>query len=156
MDEINAVVVIHPKNFLSFINIIRVRISMDSKKILIIDDNPNVCETMLLLLESIGMQAYAATNATDGVCKAFEIEPDLILLDILMSDYSGWTVLDQIRSDPHMCHTPVAVFSALMDSAAHVRESEQQVDGYLPKPFRMQELRELIYKTTRDSATSLS
>ncbi|MFW6254059.1 MAG: response regulator [Chitinivibrionales bacterium] len=129
---------------------------MVSKKILVIDDNPKVCETMLVLLESIGMKAFAATSSLEGITKAYDIEPDLILLDILLPDFSGWAVLDQLRADPIMSHTPVAVFSALVDSAAHLREGQQLIDGYLPKPFKMHELRGLITRTTTRSPRGTS
>ncbi len=121
---------------------------MISRRILVIDDNPGVRETMRLLLNGIGMKAYIASNGIDGLALAYEEEPDLILLDILLPDFSGWAVLDQLRIDRRMAHIPVAIFSALVDSEAHYRDCLSKVDGYLSKPFTMQELRELIIRTT--------
>ncbi|MFP4418383.1 MAG: response regulator [Chitinivibrionales bacterium] len=121
---------------------------MVSKRILVIDDNPKICETMLILLKSIGMNASAATTGTDGLRKAFQEKPDLILLDVLLPDVSGRTVLEQIRTNPRTCNTSVAIFSSQVDSAVHLRERAMDVDGYLGKPFKMDELHTLIDKLT--------
>ena len=70
-----------------------------AKIVLVIDDDPDVCETLSLRLETFGYQMVSAANGTIGIAKAEEIKPDLIFLDYTMPGESGFEVLKKLKSE---------------------------------------------------------
>ena len=117
------------------------------KKILIIDDESLIRRTTAMLLEKVGMQAVLATGGQEGISLARSEKPDLILLDILMPDVSGWDVLDRLRSDQVLRQIPVVLFTAVDHAGTDRRAEESGVSATLRKPFHLQQLLSVINKS---------
>ena len=106
-------------------------------KLLIIDDDPNICEMLKLYFEN---ESYKVKTANDGVegLNYFKIfEPDLVLLDIMMPKKDGWQVCREIRE---ISGKPVIMITAKGDVFDKVLGLELGADDFIVKPFDMKEL----------------
>jgi len=118
---------------------------MANEKILVVDDDPDLVEVIRLTLEADGYQVFSATSGTEGLKRVKEIEPDLIILDVMM-DYTteGFQVSLQLRSpDPQSEYAPYSKIPILMLTALHSTTSLRfgpdeeylPVDDFVEKPL---------------------
>jgi pilus assembly protein CpaE len=111
-----------------------------SEKILIIDDDLDTLRLVGLMLQRQGYQISAATNGQQGLDKAFEEDPDLILLDVMMPDMDGYEVTRRLRQNPSTMETPVLMFTAKTQLDDKVMGFEVGANDYLTKPTHPAEL----------------
>ncbi|MFZ5818508.1 MAG: response regulator [Chloroflexota bacterium] len=111
-----------------------------TEKILIIDDDLDTLRLVGLMLQRQGYQIMAATNGKQGLSKAFEDRPDLILLDIMMPEMDGYEVARRLRSNPLTERTPILMFTAKTQLDDKVAGFEVGADDYLTKPTHPSEL----------------
>ncbi len=111
-----------------------------SEKILIIDDDLDTLRLVGLMLQRQGYQISAATNGQQGLDKAFEEDPDLILLDIMMPDMDGYEVTRRLRKNPSTMETPILMFTAKTQLDDKVIGIEVGANDYLTKPTHPSEL----------------
>src|SRR6188474_3654487 len=111
-----------------------------SEKILIIDDDLDTLRLVGLMLQRQGYQISAATNCQQGLDKAFEEDPDLILLDIMMPDMDGYEVTRRLRRNPSTMETPILMFTAKTQLDDKVIGFEVGANDYLTKPTHPSEL----------------
>jgi signal transduction histidine kinase/CheY-like chemotaxis protein len=83
--------------------------------LLIVDDSPEVIEIMRTELVDAGFRIHVALGGAEGLKKAAEVNPDAILLDIIMPEMDGWAVLKELRRDPKLSAIPVVITSMLND-----------------------------------------
>ena len=109
---------------------------MDTK-LLIVDDDPNICDMLKLYFENEGYKVKTANDGVEGV-QCFKIyEPDLVLLDIMMPKKDGWQVCREIRE---ISPKPVIMITAKGDVFDKVLGLELGADDFIVKPFDMKEL----------------
>lgn len=111
-----------------------------SEKILIIDDDLDTLRLVGLMLQRQGYQISAATNGQQGLEKAFEEDPDLILLDVMMPDMDGYEVTRRLRQNPSTLETPILMFTAKTQLDDKVVGYEVGANDYLTKPTHPSEL----------------
>lgn len=111
-----------------------------SEKILIIDDDLDTLRLVGLMLQRQGYQISAATNGQQGLDKAFEEDPDLILLDVMMPDMDGYEVTRRLRQNPSTIETPILMFTAKIQLDDKVMGFEVGANDYLTKPTHPAEL----------------
>lgn len=111
-----------------------------SEKILIIDDDLDTLRLVGLMLQRQGYQISAATNGQQGLDKAFEEDPDLILLDIMMPDMDGYEVTRRLRRNPSTMQTPILMFTAKTQLEDKIIGFEVGANDYLTKPTHPTEL----------------
>ncbi len=111
-----------------------------SEKILIIDDDLDTLRLVGLMLQRQGYQISAATNGQQGLDKAFEEDPDLILLDVMMPDMDGYEVTRCLRQNPSTLETPILMFTAKTQLDDKVVGFEVGANDYLTKPTHPSEL----------------
>ena len=111
-----------------------------SEKILIIDDDLDTLRLVGLMLQRQGYQISAATNGQQGLDKAFEEDPDLILLDVMMPDMDGYEVTRRLRRNPSTMETPILMFTAKTQLDDKVIGFEVGANDYLTKPTHPSEL----------------
>ena len=111
-----------------------------NEKILIIDDDLDTLRLVGLMLQRQGYQISAATNGQQGLDKAFEETPDLILLDVMMPDMDGYEVTRRLRRNPATIETPVLMFTAKSQLDDKVIGFEVGASDYLTKPTHPSEL----------------
>ncbi|MBI5842046.1 MAG: response regulator [Chloroflexi bacterium] len=111
-----------------------------AEKILIIDDDLDTLRLVGLMLQRQGYQISAATNGEQGLTKALEERPDLILLDVMMPDMDGYEVTRRLRKNPATVSTPILMFTAKTQLDDKVTGFEVGADDYLTKPTHPTEL----------------
>lgn len=107
------------------------------ERILVVDDEPSVCELVHELLEEAGYEVVSARDGRDAVRSFFQWRPELVVLDISMPGMDGWNVLDRIRE---VSEAPVIIMSALDRENDAVRGLRNGADDYIVKPARTAEL----------------
>lgn len=118
--------------------------------ILIIDDEPMICSFVVRALAADGYAVDCATNGADGLQRIARSEPDLVILDVVMPDMDGRTVLQRLLADhPDQA---ILVLSCLADVASKVEFLELGAQDYLTKPFSLAELLARIKVRLRDEA----
>jgi DNA-binding response OmpR family regulator len=106
-------------------------------KLLVIDDDANICEMLRLYFENEGYQVKTAYDGAQGVLAFKNYEQDLVLLDIMMPKKDGWQVCREIRE---MSSKPVIMITAKGDVFDKVLGLELGADDFVVKPFDMKEL----------------
>ena len=109
---------------------------MDTK-LLIIDDDPNICEMLRLYFENEGYKVKTAYDGMEGLSYFKVFEPDLVLLDIMMPRKDGWQVCREIRE---ISAKPVIMITAKGEVFDKVLGLELGADDFIVKPFDMKEL----------------
>ena len=109
-------------------------------KILIVDDDLQTLKLIGLMLERRGYEITAARDGRQALHKARTETPDLIILDMMMPDMTGYEVCQQLRSQPATRHLPVLMFTAKADVDTRVQGFEAGADDYLTKPIHPNEL----------------
>ncbi len=112
-----------------------------SEKIVIIDDDLDTLRLVGLMLQKQGYQIAAANNGAQGLLKAAEEDPDLILLDVMMPDMDGYEVARRLRDNPETANIPILMFTAKSQLDDKVTGFEAGVDDYLTKPTHPTELK---------------
>jgi CheY-like chemotaxis protein/MinD-like ATPase involved in chromosome partitioning or flagellar assembly len=115
-----------------------------SEKILIIDDDLDTLRLVGLMLQRQGYQISAATNGQQGLEKAFEEDPNLILLDVMMPDMDGYEVTRRLRQNPSTAETPILMFTAKTQLDDKVIGFEVGANDYLTKPTHPSELQSRV------------
>ncbi|MBN1935945.1 MAG: response regulator [Anaerolineae bacterium] len=119
----------------------------DQKKILCIEDEPEMIELVRLILERKGFAFRGADGGQKGLNLIRENKPDLVLLDLMMPEMDGWEVYRQLKADADLKDIPVIVVTAKAQSIDKVLGLHiAHVDAYITKPFGPQELLDSIYK----------
>lgn len=126
---------------------------MESKpKILIVDDEENICELVRLYIENEGFDAIIANDGQEAVAKFNKEKPDLILLDIMLPIKDGWQVCREIRAQSKV---PIIMLTAKGETFDKVLGLELGADDYVVKPFEPKELIARIRAVLRRSADSV-
>ncbi len=110
---------------------------MIDTKILVVDDDPNICELLRLYFENENYQVKTAQDGAEGVNSFKVFEPDLVLLDVMLPKKDGWQVLREIRE---MSSKPVIMITAKGEVFDKVLGLELGADDFVVKPFDMKEL----------------
>jgi two-component system alkaline phosphatase synthesis response regulator PhoP len=106
----------------------------ETKKILIVDDEPDILEIITYNLQINGYDVQTAKDGDQGLQKAKEFKPDLIILDIMMPKKNGIEVCKILRSKPEYDDTLIIFLTALNDELSHVKGLEFGADDYISKP----------------------
>jgi len=104
-------------------------------RILIVDDNPTNLEVLQVRLQAQGYELVTAVDGMDALAKVRELEPDLVLLDVMMPKLDGISVVKQLKQDSTFRFTPVILVTAKADTRDVVAGLEAGGDDYLTKPF---------------------
>jgi len=121
-----------------------------AKKILVVDDEPDVLKILLLRLNKTGYETIGARDGREALEMARQIIPDLIILDFHMPDMNGDEVARILKEDKDLKHIPILLISATVTSVAQ-RAEECGADGYIAKPFQPKELISAVKKMLEQS-----
>jgi CheY-like chemotaxis protein len=108
-----------------------------AKSILVADDDPDILSIVAMSLETQGYTVLRAANGREAVTQAHENMPDLILLDMMMPELSGYEVVGELKADEMTRGIPVVGLSAKAMSTDMERATDAGIDGYITKPFRI-------------------
>ncbi len=126
---------------------------MDREKILIVDDDRNICELLRLYLEKEGYETYLAHDGESAIAMHDEMEVDLVLLDVMMPRVDGWEACRRIRAKKE---TPIIMLTAKGETFDKVLGLELGADDYIVKPFDTKEvvarIKAVLRRTGRTTA----
>lgn len=124
---------------------------MAQYKILVVDDDKNICELLRLYLEKEGYNVVLAFDGKEGLDKFSSQSPDLILLDVMMPNMDGWQVCREIRK---ASSCPIIMLTAKGETIDKVLGLELGADDYVVKPFDAKEIVARIKAILRRSTVS--
>jgi two-component system phosphate regulon response regulator PhoB len=110
------------------------------KRILVVDDEPDVTELVSYKLKREGYEVAVTNNPLEIMGRASEFNPDLFVLDIMMPELDGLMICRMIRADPRLSAVPIIFLTARSEVEDRIRGLECGADDYLPKPFDTKEL----------------
>jgi two-component system phosphate regulon response regulator PhoB len=108
--------------------------------ILVIDDEPDLCELIEFQLQKEGFQTSALSNPLEAIGFARDFEPDLIILDVMMPELDGLRLCSMLKVDTQLKDVPILFLTARSDTDERVKGFERGADDYLTKPFDNREL----------------
>jgi CheY-like chemotaxis protein len=108
--------------------------------ILVVDDNAANVELVLAYLESLNSTIHTAADGVEALAKVAKVNPDLILLDIMMPKMSGFEVCRRLKADPKTRDIPIIMVTALNELGDIERGVESGTDDFLSKPINKLEL----------------
>ena len=120
---------------------------MNGKKILIVDDEPDMIELIKMRLVANGYKVVDAKDGLEGLEKASKEEPDLILLDIKMAQMDGYSMLRGLRQDEKMKSIPVIILTSY-EKMKDIFEMEG-ISDYIMKPFDNQDFLSRVAKALK-------
>jgi len=120
-------------------------------RILVIDDDPDFVEATRLVLEGGGYEVFSAFEGTDGLRKAKESKPQLIILDVIMPGKDGFMVAQQLKKDPELGKIPVLMLTSFAEkgagsSIAFTGGLSLETEDYIDKPVSPEELLRRVQK----------
>jgi len=127
---------------------------MDKLKVLVVDDEPNIRDLLSASLRFAGHQVATAANGTDAIKMITETSPDIVLLDVMLPDISGFGVTKKIRGMG--IETPILFLTARDDTEDKVAGLTVGGDDYVTKPFSLDEIMArvsaIMRRTGKDSS----
>jgi DNA-binding response OmpR family regulator len=102
-----------------------------SIKVLSIDDDPSMTELLILLLRTRGLEVITANSGEEGIQKVRELNPDVVVLDLMMAEVDGWKVCSTVRK---FSKVPILILSALDTPGMVASALDAGADDYLIKP----------------------
>ena len=114
-------------------------------RILVVDDDIDFVESTKIVLESKPYEVIVAYGGAEGLRKAREQNPDLILLDIIMPGKDGFTVAEQLKKDPELSRIPIIMLTSFSTKRGEtsipvIRGYELEAEDYIDKPVTPDEL----------------
>lgn len=121
------------------------------KKVLIVDDDTNICELLRLYIDKDGFDVAIANTGTQAI-KLFELEkPDLVMLDIMLPELDGWQVCREIRKTSQV---PIIMLTAKGEVFDKILGLELGADDYVVKPFEAKEVVARIHAVLRRTSSA--
>lgn len=106
-------------------------------KLLLIEDDPYICQLIMLYAENDGYEVVAANDGMEGLQCFYDVNPDLIVLDLMLPEVDGWEICRRIRSEKQ---TPIIMLTGKAESYDKIKGLELGADDYIVKPFEPKEL----------------
>ncbi len=109
-------------------------------RVLVVDDEPDIVRLLTFALQADGYQVISAKNGSDGLERARQEQPDVVILDVMMPGMDGFEVCNELRSKPETASLPIIMLSALGQVSDRVKGLRAGADDYVPKPVNLDEL----------------
>ena len=116
------------------------------KKILIVDDEQDIVESLKFVLESSDYSCYTAFNGEDGLKLAKELIPDLIILDVMMPKINGYKISRLLKYDSKYKNIPILMITARSQEEDKLIGEETGADEYITKPFDLDNVLKTVDK----------
>ncbi len=119
---------------------------MDTKRVLVVDDEPDIVEFIRFNLELENIECIEANDGEEALSKAREQNPDLIILDIMLPKINGYKIARLLKFDESYKHIPVIMLTARSQKTDIKLGEETGADEYVTKPFDVNMLVALVKK----------
>lgn len=124
------------------------------KEILLIEDDASLADLIRLRLSSVGFEVQVAGEGQPGLQRAAEHRPDLVILDLMLPDMSGYDVCRELRRMYHRWQLPILMLTALGRPVDELRGFAHGADAYLTKPYEPDELLSTIATLLSETPTA--
>ena len=124
---------------------------MSQKRILIVDDEKDLVDMLKLRLEAAGYEILEAYDGQEGLEKAKDEKPDLILLDLMLPKMDGYQLCRILKFDEDYKHIPIIMLTARAQQQDKQQGTTCGADEYVTKPFEPKELLSVIQKHIKDT-----
>ncbi len=111
-----------------------------AERILLVDDEPDLQRLLLFNLREAGFEVHAVGTGREGLATAHKVDPQVVVLDLMLPDVAGTEVCRQLRADPHLGDVAILMLTARGDEYDRVLGFEVGADDYVVKPFSVREL----------------
>ncbi|MBI4998423.1 MAG: response regulator [Rhodocyclales bacterium] len=111
-----------------------------TKKILIVDDEPNIVMSLEFLMKKAGFEVAVAVDGEDALAQVARLNPDLVLLDVMMPKKSGYEVCEALRADPARAGMKIVMLTAKGRETEVAKGMALGADAYVTKPFSTKDL----------------
>ncbi|MDY7032789.1 MAG: response regulator [Thermodesulfobacteriota bacterium] len=116
-----------------------------TQRVLVVDDDPDLVESVKMMLENKNYEVITAYDGIEGLQKAKEDSPDLIILDVMMPNKDGYEVCHELKADPQYNDIPILLLTAVVSEMSkttytHRMGMEIDADDYIDKPVEPAEL----------------
>jgi CheY-like chemotaxis protein len=119
--------------------------------VVMVDDHCEISQLLGLVLRHPAVDLYAAQDGQEGLDLIQQVQPDLIMLDVMMPGMNGWEVYDTVRADPRFSQTPIIILTVVPQYAVQPRRfPDGGRDLYMTKPFDTLVLRREIERLLGD------
>jgi CheY-like chemotaxis protein len=112
--------------------------------VLVVDDEPQVAWVLRFSLEHEGFRTYTASNGIEALEELQKHSPRVIVLDLMMPEMDGWTVMERIRKLPLDRRPRIVIVSALTGPDEKAKATALGADAFVPKPFDVEELIDVL------------
>jgi len=126
----------------------------EPRKVLIVDDEPNIVAALEFLLKRSGYDVRLAANGAEALEQVEAYRPDMVLLDVMMPVTSGYEVCQRLRERPELAQTKIVMLSAKGSEAEVSKGLSLGADLYITKPFSTQELVATINRLFEDGGAA--
>ena len=113
---------------------------MVKTRVLIVDDEPNIRDLLATSLRFAGYEIQTAANGAQAVSAVTESEPDIILLDVMLPDVSGFDILQRVRGHAALKHIPIIMLTGKATREDVMFALSAGANGYITKPFEFESL----------------
>ena len=117
-----------------------------SKKILVVDDEKDITETLAFMLKAKGYEVISAYDGEEGLKLAKETNPDLIILDVMMPKINGYKIARLLKYDNKYKHIPIVMVTARGQDTDKLIGEETGANEYITKPFEFEEVLDTVNK----------
>jgi len=127
---------------------------MTKQKILLVDDEQDILDLIGFNLEREGFEVHIANNGRRGVEVARQVQPDLILLDVMMPEMDGMEACREMREDPKLKNTLIAFLTARNEDYSQIAGFDAGADDYIAKPIKPRVLVSRVKALLRRNSTT--
>jgi two-component system, OmpR family, alkaline phosphatase synthesis response regulator PhoP len=114
------------------------------KKVLVVDDDPDLLDLLSYNLRKAGFWVGTASDGVQALKKVRLLSPDLMLLDVMLPELDGLAVCELLRRDPATANIPIILLTALSSELARISGLGSGADDYVTKPFSLRDLVERV------------
>ncbi len=126
---------------------------MSAIKVLVIDDEVLMMKSTCMVLKYKGFDAHGTLDGNQGISDALSLQPDIILLDIMMPGKDGWQVLRELKESSQTKNIPVVIFSAREYSDGRQKAQKCGAVDFIPKPFETDFLIDILTRYGKKEAS---
>ena len=124
---------------------------MSKRRILVVDDDPDIVETVEFFLNESDYQVFVAKNGKEALEQTKTKRPDLVLLDVMMPEMNGLEACRKLKGNPNTNPIPIIMLTALGKKQDVVDAIDAGANAYIVKPFNLQDLFERIETILNDN-----
>jgi two-component system chemotaxis response regulator CheY len=129
---------------------------MERKTVLVVEDDPPLREEILDLLRRMGLEAVEAADGASAMSRLASMRPDLVCLDLILPEASGYEVCEFIRRSPTHRGTPVLIMSGRSYPMDRAYAAEAGADSFLAKPFTEEDFRRRVESLLRETRAAIA